>query len=661
MSSIEQKCVNTIRTLAMDAVQKANSGHPGMPMGMADVAYVLWNDFLKHSPKNPGWVNRDRFVLSAGHGSMLLYSLLHLYGYDLSLDEIKNFRQWGSKTPGHPEFGHTPGVETTTGPLGQGFATGVGMAIAEKHLAAKVNTSQNKVIDHTVYAIVSDGDLMEGISHEAASLAGHLKLGNLVYLYDDNKITIDGSTDLAFTEDVCKRFEAYGWHTLKIDGHNRDQIRAAIKEANTVNDKPTLIACRTHIGFGSPNKQDTASSHGSPLGPDEIRKTKEVLGMDPDKHFHIDEDVLDHFRKAVAKGSELEREWNLKLEALKKESSEHFVSLEACLNRALPSNFDEMLPFFEENEKGMATRKASGLVLDAIAAKIPGVIGGSADLGGSNLTEFKGHTAYSSENPSGNYVHYGVREHAMGAIMNGMALHGTVRPFGGTFLVFADYCKPAIRLAALMKQPVIYVFTHDSIGLGEDGPTHQPVEHLASLRSIPNVAVFRPADANETAMCWKAAMERMDGPSVLVLTRQNLPEISRAGYNTRDHALKGAYVFAEASNGNPEAIIMATGSEVSIAHEAWKELTSKGMQVRLVSMPSWEVFKKQPVAYQKEILPDGITKRVAIEAATSFGWHQFTGSNGVVISLDRFGESAPFEILYKEFGLTSDRIVEVLS
>jgi transketolase len=661
MSTLEQRCVNTIRTLSMDAVQKANSGHPGMPMGMADVAYVLWTDYLKHNPKNPNWVNRDRFILSAGHGSMLLYSLLHLTGYNLSMNDLKNFRQWGSKTPGHPEFGHTSGVETTTGPLGQGFATGIGMAIAERHLAAKVNNTDNQLINHTIYAIVSDGDLMEGISHEAASLAGHLKLGNLIYLYDDNKISIDGSTDLAFTEDVCSRFDAYGWYTIKIDGHNRDEIRNAITKAQKITDRPTLISCRTHIGFGSPSKQGTASSHGSPLGDEEIRKTKAFYGVDPDLQFHIDEDVLQNFRKAEKHGQELEQKWIQQLELLKKNDSQKYSTLQMCLERGLPHDFEASLPSFDTDDKGVATRKASGLVLDAVASKIPGIMGGSADLGGSNLTEFKGHSPFSSENHSGNYIHYGVREHTMGAIMNGMALHGTIRPFGGTFLVFADYCKPAIRLAALMNQPVIYVFTHDSIGLGEDGPTHQPIEHLASLRSIPNVVVIRPADANETVMAWKSALNRMDGPTILVLTRQNLPEITREEYNRREEVLKGAYIFKEALNGVPESIIMATGSEVSIAHEAWKELSKMGKQVRLISMPSWELFNAQSQSYRDKILPPTITKRVSIEAASTFGWHQYTGSNGVAVGLDHFGASAPFETLYKEFGLTSQRIIDELS
>jgi transketolase len=658
MSTLEQRCVNTIRTLSMDAVQKANSGHPGMPMGMADVAFVLWNDFLKHNPKNPHWTNRDRFILSAGHGSMLLYSLLHLTGYDLSMDEIKNFRQWGSKTPGHPEFGLTPGVETTTGPLGQGFATGIGMAIAAKHLASKVNTPQKSIIDHTIYAIVSDGDLMEGVSQEAASIAGHLKLGNVVYLYDDNKITIDGSTDLAFTEDVCARFESYGWHTIKIDGHDRDAIRNAIKEGQNESGRPTLIACRTTIGFGSPSKQGTASSHGSPLGPDEIRKTKEFYGIDPDKHFHIEDDVLNHFRKSLIKGKEAEDLWNDQVKEADALNPEKIRILKKCVERKLPDNFDELLPVFSPNEKGMATRKASGMVLDAVASHIPGIMGGSADLGGSNLTEFKGHQVLTSTDYSGNYIHYGVREHAMGSIMNGLSLHGSVRPFGGTFLVFADYCKPAIRLAALMHQPSIYVFTHDSIGLGEDGPTHQPIEHLAMLRSIPNLVVLRPADASETAMAWKIALTRHDGPTALVLTRQNLPEFERTEANDRSMVLRGGYVFRDAVGGKPEVILMGTGSEVSIAYKAWEELTQRGIKARLVSIPSWELFDKQTNEYKESVLPASVTNRVAIEAASPFGWHKYVGDKGKVLGLNHFGESAPYETLYEKFGLTPEKIVE---
>lgn len=648
--TLEQRCVDTIRTLSMDAVQKANSGHPGMPMGMADVAFVLWTEFLRHNPANPAWVNRDRFILSAGHGSMLLYSLLHLTGYDLSLDEIKNFRQWGSKTPGHPERGLTPGVETTTGPLGQGFANGVGMAIAAKHLAAK------SILDHHVYAIVSDGDLMEGVSQEAASLAGHLGLGNLIYLYDDNKITIDGSTDLAFTEDVLKRFEAYGWHTRAIDGHDRDAIRHAIAEAQLVSDKPSLIACRTHIGFGSPNKQDTEESHGSPLGEEEIRLTKQAYGWDPDAKFLIPDDVMAHFRTALEKGAALESDWNAKLADASPEARSY---LQACFNRTAP-DYTTLLPTYTPDPKGIASRKASGNALDAVGPHIPGVMGGTADLGGSNLTAFKGFKAVQKDDFSGNYVHYGVREHAMGSIMNGMALHGSIVPYGGTFLVFSDYCRPAIRMAALMHVPAIYVFTHDSIGLGEDGPTHQPIEHLAALRAIPNNLVIRPADANETSAAWNVALSRTNGPTCLVLTRQNLPTFAETA-DSWENVAKGAYIFAEAPSGKPEAIILATGSEVAIAYEAWKSLTESGKQVRLVSMPAWESFRKQSAEYKESVLPASVTRRVALEAASPFGWAEWVGDKGTVIALDHFGESAPFQTLYKEFGLTADAVVAAVT
>lgn len=659
MTSLEQRCVDTIRTLSIDAVQKANSGHPGMPMGMADVAYVLWNDYLKHNPVNPKWLNRDRFVLSAGHGSMLLYSLLHLTGYELSLDEIKNFRQWGSKTPGHPEFGLTPGVETTTGPLGQGFATGVGMAIAARRLAALINTPDNTLINHTIYAIVSDGDLMEGVSQEAASLAGHLKLDNLIYLYDDNSITIDGSTDLAFTEDVCARFEAYGWFTLRIDGHDRSAIRQAIADARLVSGKPVLIACKTHIGYGSPNKQDSASVHGSPLGADELAKTKDVYGM-PQEAFHIAADVLAHFRTAIASGEQWERDWDQQRSDLQRVYPDKAELLETCVNRKLSVDLDEILPKFDPNPKGIATRKASGMSLDAVGAQIPFLVGGSADLGGSNLTEFKGYQAISAGQPGGNYLHFGIREHAMGAIMNGMSLHGTVRPFGGTFLVFADYCKPAIRLSALMHQPVIYVFTHDSIGLGEDGPTHQPIEQLASLRCIPNLVVLRPADANETVAAWKIAFERTDGPVALILTRQNLPEIQRTANNPASLTAHGAYVFAGNSDEAADVLILATGSEVHIANSARVLLAEKGVTARVISMPSWELFRMQDQAYRDAVLPPSITRRVAIEAASPMGWHEWVGSHGKVIALNHFGESAPYETLYEKFGLTAEAIVSAL-
>ncbi|KPQ00793.1 MAG: transketolase Tkt [Bacteroidetes bacterium HLUCCA01] len=656
MSSFEQRCVNTIRTLSIDGVQQANSGHPGMPMGMADAAFVLWTEFLRHNPSNPNWINRDRFVLSAGHGSMLLYSLLHLTGYDLPLDELRDFRQWGSKTPGHPEFGLTPGVETTTGPLGQGFATAVGMAIAATKLSGHINTDDNKLIDHTIYGICSDGDLMEGVSHEAASLAGHLRLGNLVFLYDDNQITIDGSTELSFTEDVPARFKAYGWHTITVDGHNREEIRSALSVAHTVTDKPVLISCKTRIGYGSPAKEGTSGVHGAPLGTDEVSRTKAVYGL-PDQPFYIDEDVLAYFRKAVEAGRHLEESWNASLAALPANKKEFLSQL---TNAGQTIDVTSYLPVFEPDEKGMATRKASRLVLDAIAPHIPGVMGGSADLSASNLTDFSGHEVFSAQNRTGNYLNYGIREHAMGALMNGMALHGSIRPYGGTFLVFLDYCKPALRLAALMKQPVVYVFTHDSIGLGEDGPTHQPVEHIASLRSIPNVLVIRPADASETAAAWAEAFKRTDGPTVLVLTRQNLPEPRRNAENKASMLSKGAYVFAEPKQGRPESIIISTGSEFHIALKAWEELNARGKAVRLVSMPSWELFAMQDKAYQDSVLPPTITKRVSVEAGSTMGWHRYTGDNGVTLGLDRFGESAPYQRLYAEFGFTPEAIIRAL-
>ncbi|MFO7798971.1 MAG: transketolase [Rhodohalobacter sp.] len=654
---LAQRCVNTLRTLSMDAVQKANSGHPGMPMGMADAAYVLWTKFLKHNPKNPQWSDRDRFILSAGHGSMLLYSLLHLTGYEVSLDEIKNFRQLGSITPGHPEFGLTPGVETTTGPLGQGFGTGVGMAMAEAYLADKFNKDDYKIVDHYTYAIVSDGDLMEGISHEAASLAGHLKLKKLIYLYDSNQISIDGSTDLAFTDDTRKRFESYGWDVQTIDGHDRDEIEKAILAAQK-SDTPSLIECKTHIGFGSPNKQDTADSHGAPLGEEEIRLTKEKLGMDPDQKFHIDSDVLDEYRKAVDNGAKFEREWNNLFSEYEKANPAEGDNFKKHLSRALPEKWDDILPVFETDEKGMATRKASGLVINELADHVENMIGGSADLTGSNKTDMDGKGIFSSDNFSGRNIHYGVREHAMGAALNGMALHGGLIPFGGTFLVFSDYNKPAIRIAGLSKIPSIFVFTHDSIGLGEDGPTHQPIEHLASLRATPNVNVIRPADANETAIAWKSAIQKEDGPSLLVLTRQNLPTINRSKYQSVSGAEKGAYILKKEEGDLPDLILLATGSEVQLVLDAAEKLEADGESVRVVSMPCWELFEEQPKSYRDEVLPSQVIKRVSVEAGTTFGWHKWVGTEGIVMGIDRFGESAPYEEVYEHLGLTVDKIVE---
>ncbi len=654
---LTQRCVNTLRTLSMDAVQAANSGHPGMPMGMADAAYVLWTKFLKHNPHNPRWFDRDRFILSAGHGSMLLYSLLHLTGYDLPLKEIKNFRQIGSITPGHPEFGLTPGVETTTGPLGQGFATGVGMAMAEAFMAETFNKDDHKLVDHFTYAIVSDGDLMEGISHEAASLAGHLNLNKLIYLYDSNNISIDGSTDLAFTDNTKKRFEAYNWDVQVIDGHNHTEIEAAIRRAQTT-DKPSLIECRTHIGFGSPNKQGSASSHGSPLGEEEILLTKENLGVENKEPFHIDEDVLKEFRKAVKNGGELEAEWKELLKDYEKVYPVDGVGFKEYVTRNLPDSWEDVLPQFDTDEKGMATRKASGAVINEIAKRIFNLVGGSADLKGSVNTEIIGKDVFEAGNYSGQNVHYGVREHAMGAAMNGMALHGGIIPFGGTFLVFSDYNKPAIRIAGLSKIPAVYIFTHDSIGLGEDGPTHQPIEHLAALRATPNVTVIRPSDANETSYAWKAALENKTGPTMLVLTRQNLPIADRKQFGSASGVEKGGYILKKESGSKADIILMASGSEVQLIVEAAEVLESEGVSVRLVSMPSWELFEAQSKEYRNTVLPPAVPQRVSIEAAATLGWHKWTGSEGVAIGIDRYGESAPYQDVYEHLGLTVEKILE---
>lgn len=654
---LAQNCVNTLRTLSMDAVQAANSGHPGMPMGMADAAYVLWTKFLKHNPENPRWFDRDRFILSAGHGSMLIYSLLHLSGYEVPLKELKNFRQLGSITPGHPEFGMTPGVETTTGPLGQGFATGVGMAMAEAFMAKTFNKDSHKLVDHFTYAIVSDGDLMEGISHEAASLAGHLKLRKLIYLYDSNNISIDGSTDLAFTDDSKKRFESYGWDVQVIDGHNHDEIEKAILNAQKT-DTPSLIECKTHIGFGSPNKQDSASSHGSPLGEEEIRLTKKNLGVDPDKSFYIPDEVLQEFRKAVKTGNEAESKWKDVLADYEKVYPVDGVSFKEFVTRNLPDNWDDILPAFDADEKGIATRKASGAVLNSIAKHLFNMIGGSADLMGSVNTEIKGKPVFDASNYGGQNVHYGVREHAMGAAMNGMALHGGVIPFGGTFLVFSDYNKPAIRISGLSKIPAIYIFTHDSIGLGEDGPTHQPIEHLAALRATPNVRVYRPADANETAYAWKSALEFKTGPSLLVLTRQNLPIVDRNLYGSADGVEKGAYILKKESGDKPDVILLATGSEVQLTVSAAEQLEADSISVRVVSMPCWELFEGQSEDYKNSVLPKDITKRVSIEAAATLGWHKWVGSEGIAMGIDKYGESAPYLDVFEHLGLTTANVVE---
>ena len=659
MTSLDELCVNTIRMLSADCVEKANSGHPGMPMGAATVAYVLWTRFLKHNPTNPDWPDRDRFVLSAGHGSMLLYSLLHLTGYDLSLEELKNFRQWGSKTPGHPESHITKGVETTTGPLGQGFANGMGMAIAERFLAAHFNRPGHEIIDHQIYGIVSDGDLMEGVSHEAASLAGHLKLGNIIYFYDDNHISIDGSTDLAFTENRVDRFKAYGWHVQTVeDGNDIETIEKAIQAAQREKDRPSLISVRTHIGYGSPNKQDTASAHGEPLGAEELKLTKENLGWPLEPPFLIPEEALKHFRQALEKGKAWEEEWKDRFQAYEKAHPELAAECQRWMSDRLPDAWDREIPSFPADPKGVATRVASGTVLNAVAPILPNLIGGSADLAPSNKTFVKGGEVFQGGQYDGRNFHFGVREHGMGSILNGMALHGGVIPYGGTFLIFSDYMRPPIRLAAMMGLKVIYIFTHDSIGLGEDGPTHQPIEQLAALRAIPNLTVLRPCDANETAEAWRFALLQKEGPVALALTRQGLPILDRKTYASADGLHQGGYVLSNGGNKRPDIILMASGSEVHIAIEAGDKLSAKGVSVRVVSMPSWELFDKQTEAYRDQVLPPEIKARIAIEAGATQGWHRYLGNRAAVIGIDHFGASAPYKILYEKFGMTSDRVVD---
>lgn len=654
---LENLCVNTIRTLAMDAVQKANSGHPGMPMGMADAAFVLWTRFLRHNPRNPKWVNRDRFVLSAGHGSMLLYSLLYLTGYDLPLEELMRFRQWESKTPGHPEYGPTPGVETTTGPLGQGFANGVGMALAERLLAARFNRPGFEIIDHYTYAIVSDGDLMEGISHEAAALAGHLRLGKLIYLYDDNGISIDGPTSLAYSDDVVARFQGYHWHVQRVDGHDRAAVEAAIRAAQAETERPSLIICRTHIAYGSPHKQDTAEAHGAPLGEEEVRLTKRNLGWPEDAQFWVPQEVLAVFRRAVEEGIQREQAWNTLFTRYRAEYPDLAAELERVMAGELPEGWDAHLPVFQAGDKDIATRAASGRTLDVLVPAIPELIGGSADLTPSNNTRAKGVEIVKPGDFRGRYIHFGVREHGMGGILNGLALHGGLIPFGGTFLVFSDYMRPSIRLAAMMGLRVIFVFTHDSIFVGEDGPTHEPVEHLAALRAIPGLVVIRPADANETVEAWKVALTRR-GPTALALSRQNLPILDRSQLAPASELRKGAYVLADAANGQPDVILLATGSEVVLALEARKLLAAEGIQARVVNMPSWELFEQQPPSYQEAVLPPVITRRVAIEAAVRLGWDRYLGPEGIFIGMDRFGASAPYKVLAEKFGFTPQRVAE---
>ncbi|MBA4157231.1 MAG: transketolase [Gemmatimonadetes bacterium] len=655
--SLDELCINTIRTLSMDAVQRANSGHPGTPMALAPLAYMLWMRHLRHNPADPQWVDRDRFILSAGHASMLLYSLLHLTGYELSLDDLKNFRQWESRTPGHPEYGLISGVETTTGPLGQGFANGVGMAIAERHLAKRFNRPDHDVIDHFVYTICSDGDLMEGVASEAASLAGHLRLGKLIYFWDDNSITIDGSTSLAFTEDVLGRFEAYGWHTLRVeDGNDLEAIDAAILAAQQ-DPRPSMIGVRTVIGYGSPGKAGSAKAHGSPLGEEEIVRTKENLGWPSTEPFHVPDDALQHMRSAGARGEEIQREWQARWDAYGADHPDAASALQAALTGDLPTGWDRDLPEFSSSDKPIATRAASGKALNAIARHVPWLMGGSADLAESNLTTLEGEASFSANDYTGRNMHFGVREHAMGSIMNGMALHGGVRPYGGTFLIFSDYMRPPIRLAALMEQPTIYVFTHDSVGLGEDGPTHQPIEQLAALRAIPGLVDLRPADAAETVEAWRFAMEYKDGPVFLSLTRQPVPHLKRTELAPAADLRRGAYVLAEAEGGEAEVILIATGSEVALALEARERLQAEGTPTRVVSMPSWVLFFRQPREYRIEVLPPAVAARVSIEAAGPMGWHRWVGSEGEVIGISHFGASAPAKQVFEQLGFSVENVV----
>ena len=655
--SIHNLVANTIRGLSMDGVQAADSGHPGLPLGMADVATVLWGKFLKHNPNYPKWPDRDRFVLSAGHGSMLIYSLLHLSGYDLSLEELKNFRQWDSLTPGHPESHITPGVETTTGPLGQGLSNAAGMALAERWLAEHFNEPGFEIVNHYTYVIASDGDLMEGISHEACALAGHLGLGKLIVLYDDNHITIDGSTDLSYSDNVPARFQAYGWHTQQVDGHNPAEIEAAILEAQRQNGRPSLIACRTTIGFGSPNRQGTAKVHGEPLGEEELRLTKENLGWPLQPTFYVPEKAAGYLQDAGKAGAEKQAAWETLFSDYQTAHPKKAAEFIRTITRQLPDGWQDGLPTFEPGKK-LATRASSGQVLTALARNIPELVGGSADLTGSNKTLPKGETHLEREDFSGRYIHFGIREFGMGGIMNGMSLHGGIRPFGGTFLIFSDYMKHTIRLAALMEQPVIYVFTHDSIGLGEDGPTHQPVEQLIGLRAIPNLVVFRPAEAGETAVGWQVALNRKHGPTALVLTRQGLPTFDPAVLTSTVNAARGAYVLSDVDN--PSAILIGTGSEVHIALEAQSLLAEQGIAARVVSMPSWELFEQQPAHYRESVLPTAVTARVSIEAAATHGWERYTGSPGAAIGLNRFGASAPYEEVYEQLGITAEAMVKAV-
>jgi transketolase len=653
-----EKALNTIRFLSADGVQKANSGHTGLPMGTAALAYTLYMRQMKYNPADPGWSNRDRFVLSGGHGSMLLYSMLYLTGYDVSLEDLKQFRQWGSITPGHPEWGHTPGVETTTGPLGQGFATGVGMAIAERHLAAIFNKPGHEIIDHYTYGIVTDGDLMEGISSEAASLAGHLKLGKLIYLYDDNRITIEGSTSLTFTEDVAKRFEAYGWHVSRVaDGNDVEAINAAVEEAKKY-PRPSIILCRTTIGYGLPTKANTSGIHGSPAGKEELAKAKENVGWPVEPMFYVPEEILEHFRSRRDAGKQIQDEWLKKYESYKTAYPDLAGEFERRLGGKLPKGWEKSLPVFPASEKGLASREASGKVINAISTVLPELVGGSADLASSVKTWMDKVPAFSPETPEGRNIHFGVREISMAAIGNGLVVHGGIIPYVATFLVFSDYARGSLRVSALSKMGVVWVLTHDSIAVGEDGPTHQPIEHVMSLRIIPELVVLRPGDANEVVESWKYAIENRDRPVALILSRQNLPTFDRKVCKPAKNVTKGAYILYETEAGTPDIILMATGSELSLAYDAGKKLEKQGRKVRVVSFPSWELFEKQTKKYQQSVFPSEVKRRVSIEAGVTTGWQKYVGSEGITIGIDEFGKCGPGEIVLEKFGFTVDNVVK---
>ncbi len=658
--SIEELCINTVRTLSMDAIQKANSGHPGAPMALAPLAYVVWTKFMRHNPKNPKWINRDRFVLSNGHASMLLYSVLYLTGYDLSLDEIKKFRQWGSKTPGHPEYGCAPGVETTTGPLGQGIMNALGLAIAEVHLAAVYNRPGHEIVDHYTYVFCGDGDFMEGASHEAASLAGHFGLGKLIYYYDDNHISIEGKTELTYSDDVEKRFESYNWHVINI-GEKANDIEAIIEathEAQAVKDKPSVIIVRSHIAYGSPNMQDSPKAHGSPLGEEEVKLTKRNYGWPEDEHFLVPERALNHMREVVEKGKKYEAEWQAKFDAYGREYPELAEQFKRALRGDLPLDWDRDIPSFQSSDEPLATRQASGKVINGFADRVTWLIGGSADLSPSTNTLIKNSDYFAKGQYQHRNIPWGVREHVMCAASNGLALHGGLMPYNATFFVFTDYARPAIRLAAMMKLPVIYVMTHDSIGLGEDGPTHQPIEQLAALRALPGLTVIRPADANETAYAWRVAVQRKDGPTMLVLSRQKLPIIDRRNVDSAEGVLKGAYIISKEKKEMPDVLLLASGSEVDLILQAQSILANQEIQARCVSFPSWELFREQPKEYQNDVLPSAVKARVAIEAGTAFGWLEWVGNEGEIIAISKFGASAPCRVAFENYGLTVENVVK---